>query len=136
MLFFMHHLEIPAFTLPHAVQHPRAGEPQIEEEHHQNPARADPAGRDHAEIEEQMGDLASSPRQLDQAGLHYRSIERSTDSLTTSEHSINRIQPFSTQECSAGGPSVLVSGNVNQLPPGSTSRPPHSRLLNFEHAQQ
>lgn len=131
----MHHLEIPAFTVPHAIQHPRAGAPQIEEEHHQNLARGDPAAHDNVEIEEQMGDRASSPRQLDQAGLHYRNTERSTDSLTTSEHSINRIEPFSTQECSAGGPSVLVSGNVNQLPVGSTSRPPHSRLLNFEHAQ-
>ena len=135
MLFFMHHLEMPAFTLPHAVQHPRAGAPQIEEEHHQNLAREDPADHDDVEIDEQMGDQASSPRQLDQAGLHYRSIERNTDSLTTSEQSINRIQSFSTEECSTGGPSVLVSGNVNQLPVGSTSRPPHNRLLNFEHAQ-
>ena len=131
----MHHLEIPAFTVPHAIQHPRAGVPQIEEEHHQNLARGDLAARDNVEIEEQMGDRASSPRQLDQAGLHYRNTERNTDSLTTSEHSINRIEPFSTQECSAGGPSVLVSGNVNQLPVGSASHPPHSRLLNFEHVQ-
>ena len=92
----MHHLEIPAFTVPHAIQHPRAGVPQIEEEHHQNLARGDPAGHDHVEIEEQMGDQESSPRQLDQPGLHHRSIDRSTDSQTAHEHSINRIQPFSS----------------------------------------
>ena len=136
MLFFMHHLEIPAFTLPHAVQHLRAGEPQIWEENHQNLIREDQAGHDHVEIEEQMGDQESSPRQLDQPGLHHRSIDRSTDSQTAREHSINRIQPFSTQECSADGPSVLVSGNVNQLPLRSNSPPPRSRLLNFEHVQQ
>ena len=136
MLFFIHHFEVPAFTLhpPDAGRHPEAEEPRIDhmyEDFLPNADHGEPSDYESEPSEDESGgwdseNQANSPRQL---GLAEVPNERTTErSITRSEHSVSAhgIEAFSAQECGSGDPSIMVSGNANQRSLGSNLQ--HSRL--------
>lgn len=143
MLFFIHHFEVPAFTLhdPNAGPHPEAEEPEgenIYENFQQNAGHQEPSEEESELSETESEGLDSenrvnSPRQLHVVEVQdYRTTERS---VTRSEQpvSTHEMGLFSAQECGSDDPSIMVSGNSNERPLRSNLQHihVHTRLQTF-----